>query len=345
MKVKPVSSFTISLAGDIGNLFLDQETSDIVIHCQGEQILAHKCILSARSPVFRAMMQANMLESIKREIMIEDVDNEVLKEMLRFIYTAEVGEDFSKIKDLLVLADKYEVVELVKYCGKNLATTLSNENALQLGVFAETHNAENLLKDCIHFVWKNMPDSLDKNWKEQIKDSPRMMMQMLQYSIDDHSKKVYEVFRVCQDIKYGWNSQYFTQSNSIIALKVDRRIQICGIELFGSKNHRHLTFKVKISNGKKESLLDQDSFLQSNGSYHPVKFLFSNPITLEANKKYTINVNITGGETFWGVNFSPNVHCNDPIPFKVTFSNSSYTNDSGTYTDGQIPSLYFSKCF
>ena len=73
MKVKPVSSFTISLAGDIGNLFLDQETSDIVIHCQGEQILAHKCILSARSPVFRAMMQANMLESIKREIMIHNV--------------------------------------------------------------------------------------------------------------------------------------------------------------------------------------------------------------------------------------------------------------------------------
>ena len=42
VKVKPAtSSFTISLAGDIGNLFLDQETSDIVIHCQGEQIPAH----------------------------------------------------------------------------------------------------------------------------------------------------------------------------------------------------------------------------------------------------------------------------------------------------------------
>ena len=171
VKVKPAtSSFTISLAGDIGNLFLDQETSDIVILCQGEQIPAHKCILSARSPVFRAMMQANMLESIKREINIEVDDKDVLFEMLRFIYTAKVGDGFSKIKELLVLADKYEVVELLKYCGKNLAATLSNENALQLGVFAETHNAENLMKHCIHYVWKNMPYSLDKNWKEQIKD-------------------------------------------------------------------------------------------------------------------------------------------------------------------------------
>ena len=123
-------------------------------------------------------MQANMVESIQREITIEDEDKDILFEMLRFIYTAKVGEGFSKIKDLLVLADKYEVLELLKYCGKNLAKTLTNENALQLGVFAETHNAENLLKACTHFVWKNMPDSLDKNWKEQIKNSPRMMMQM-----------------------------------------------------------------------------------------------------------------------------------------------------------------------
>ena len=91
-------------------MFLDQETSDIVIHCQGEQIPAHKCILSARSPVFRAMMQANMVESIKREITIEDEDKDVLFEMLRFIYTGKVGEGFSKIKDLLVLADCCEAL-------------------------------------------------------------------------------------------------------------------------------------------------------------------------------------------------------------------------------------------
>ena len=349
MKVKPVSIFTISLAGDIGNLFLDQETSDIVIHCQGEQIPAHKCILSARSPVFRAMMQANMLESIKREIMIEDVDNDVLKEMLLFIYTAEVDEDFSKTKDLLVLADKYEAVELVKYCGKNLATTLSNENALQLGVFAETHNAENLLKDCIHFVWKNMPDSLEKNWKEQIKDSPRMMMQMLQYSIDYHSQKVYEVFRVCQEIKFGWNTQVSGSCNSVIAFRVDSRIQLCGIGLYCSNARGGtLTFRTTIYDEYGKSFLDKTSAdLKSNGSCHPVKFLFSKPITLEANKKYIINAYITEGQTYYVVNFSPEFQCNDPMPFKVTYLG-TFTGTGpgilGIFEDGQIPSLYFSKC-
>ena len=85
-------------------------------------------------------------------------------------------------------------------------------------------------------------------------------------------------------------------------------------------------------------------YLKSNGSFHPVKFFFSNPITLEANKTYSIDAFITGGQTFYGVNFSPNIQCNDPIPIKVKFLNSIYTTDSGTYTEGQIPSLYFSKC-
>ena len=41
-----------TLLNDMGNLLLDTETSDVVLLCQGEEIRAHKLILSARSPVF-----------------------------------------------------------------------------------------------------------------------------------------------------------------------------------------------------------------------------------------------------------------------------------------------------
>ena len=171
-------------------------------------------------------------------------------------------------------------------------------------------------------------------------------MQMLQHSIDRHSSKVYEVFRPCQDIKFGWNTHLSGSSNAIIALRVNSRIQFCGIGLFGGNIHgRALTLKVNVSNENQESLLDQISSLISNGTSLPVRFLFSNPITLEAHKKYTINANITRGQTFYGVNFNQ-LYCSDrdSVPFKLNFSRSSYTTDSGTYTEGQIPSLFFSKC-
>ena len=80
---------------------MDPKTSDLVLVCQGEEIKAHRCILSARSPVFSAMLQSNMLESINSKIKIDDADKDVLKEMLWYMYKCEVDKDFKIFKDLL----------------------------------------------------------------------------------------------------------------------------------------------------------------------------------------------------------------------------------------------------
>ena len=88
---------------------MDPKTSDLVLVCQGEEIKAHRCILSARSPVFGAILQNDMLENINSEIKIDDADRDVVKEMLHYMYKVEVEENFTKFKELLVLADKYQV--------------------------------------------------------------------------------------------------------------------------------------------------------------------------------------------------------------------------------------------
>ena len=73
-----------SMVNDFGKLFLDSNTSDIVLICKGEEINAHRLVLGARSPVFYAMLQSKMMESKSREIKIDDADNDVLKEVLRY---------------------------------------------------------------------------------------------------------------------------------------------------------------------------------------------------------------------------------------------------------------------
>ena len=168
-----------ALLEDLGNVFLDPQDSDVVLLCQGEEIRAHRVILRARSPVFRAMLQTEMSESVKGEIRIEDSDKDALKEMVRYMYSAKVDEEFAKFKELLVLANKYEVEELIKYCGTKLAETLDKENALELGVFAETHNADDLMNVCVQFILNNKPNSFLKNWKHQIQGSPKMIIEML----------------------------------------------------------------------------------------------------------------------------------------------------------------------
>lgn len=62
--------------------------------------------ITARSPVFAAMFEHEMEERKKNRVDITDVDHEVLREMLRFIYTGRAPNLDKMADDLLAAADK-----------------------------------------------------------------------------------------------------------------------------------------------------------------------------------------------------------------------------------------------
>ena len=68
-------------------------------------IICYYAIL-ARSPVFAAMFEHEMEERKQNRVAITDVDHEVLKEMLRFIYTGKAPNLEKMADDLLAAADK-----------------------------------------------------------------------------------------------------------------------------------------------------------------------------------------------------------------------------------------------
>lgn len=64
------------------------------------------CFFLARSPVFQAMFEHEMEERKHNRVDITDVDHEVLREMLRFIYTGKASNLEKMADDLLAAADK-----------------------------------------------------------------------------------------------------------------------------------------------------------------------------------------------------------------------------------------------
>lgn len=64
------------------------------------------CVSAARSPVFAAMFEHEMEERKHNRVAITDVDHEVLREMLRFIYTGKATNLEKMADDLLAAADK-----------------------------------------------------------------------------------------------------------------------------------------------------------------------------------------------------------------------------------------------
>ena len=75
--------------------------------CGHKEFPVHKAILSARSKVFQAMFEHKMLETERSRVEIEDIDNDIMLEILRFIYTDRT-QNIEKLADaLLPAADKY----------------------------------------------------------------------------------------------------------------------------------------------------------------------------------------------------------------------------------------------
>ena len=65
--------------------------------------------------------------------------------MVNYMYTAKIDQSYARYKELLVLANKYQVLELINLCSSKILESLCEENALEIGMFGEMHNSENLI--------------------------------------------------------------------------------------------------------------------------------------------------------------------------------------------------------
>ena len=61
------------------------------------------------------------------------------------MYTAKIDQSYTRYKELLVLANKYEVLELINLCSSKIVESLSEDDALEIGMFGEMHNSEILI--------------------------------------------------------------------------------------------------------------------------------------------------------------------------------------------------------
>ncbi|XP_076897362.1 BTB/POZ domain-containing protein At4g08455-like [Bidens hawaiensis] len=140
---------------------------------------ANKAVLASRSPVFRAMLETEMEESLSGTIKLSDVSYDALRAFVNYLYTAEAYLDDDMACNLLILADKYEVKHLKTYCEKFLISKLIWETSLISYSFAHQHNASNLLDAALSLILDNM-DKLSKReeYLELVEKDPRLIVEI-----------------------------------------------------------------------------------------------------------------------------------------------------------------------
>ncbi|KAG8099837.1 hypothetical protein GUJ93_ZPchr0013g36858 [Zizania palustris] len=71
----------------LGNLLVNMDGADVTFNVSHERFLAHRCVLAARSSVFRAEFFGSINVKDCRTIRIKDMEADVFRSLLHFIYT------------------------------------------------------------------------------------------------------------------------------------------------------------------------------------------------------------------------------------------------------------------
>ncbi|KAM3366693.1 hypothetical protein ACQJBY_015826 [Aegilops geniculata] len=137
---------------------------DITFEVGDEKVQAHKWILAARSPVFKAQFFGPIGKPDMDRVVVEDVEPIVFKAMVNFIYSDElpsiheVAGSFSMwtstavTQHLLAAADIYGLDRLRILCEAKLCDELTSETVATTLALAEQHHCAQLKSACLKFT-------------------------------------------------------------------------------------------------------------------------------------------------------------------------------------------------
>ncbi|KQJ84713.1 hypothetical protein BRADI_5g22405v3 [Brachypodium distachyon] len=167
------------------------EGTDVAFSVDGQVFRAHRCLLAARSPVFKAELFGPTItnECAIRRIQIDDMEPSVFEALLHFIYTDSLpdnhkdGEDAATTRRLLVAAHRYRVDMLKFICETKLTETVDVSSVATMLILAEQHGCPQLRRVCIAFLAS--PEMLGAvmktvGFKRLVATCPSVMEQILE---------------------------------------------------------------------------------------------------------------------------------------------------------------------
>ena len=122
--------------------------SDAVLVVEDKEFHVHRTILAMHSDVFKAMFNGDFKDATKDRIELKDDNYQAMLLFLKLLYPANLFDDDNddgkvdindeNIFDILVLADKYVAINIIKQCMKE-TERLKPENAMRLLQYAKRH--------------------------------------------------------------------------------------------------------------------------------------------------------------------------------------------------------------
>lgn len=155
-----------SLRQRMKSLLNEEETKDVTFLFYDDDQLtgtlsAHKIVLVSASPVFKAMFFGLMAE--KGEVKIVDASLKAFKLMVQAIYTDECELHVDIVGEVLYLAEKYDIVQLMELCRSFIHANISKKTVVKLYKILNLLQQEDLCNKCLEVMDRNAHYIINSN--------------------------------------------------------------------------------------------------------------------------------------------------------------------------------------
>lgn len=157
------------------------QKSDLILQVEDKEIHVHRWMLCMQSKVFESMLNGNFKDAFQKKIELKDDKYEAMIHFLMLLYPAnmldenEVNLNNDNILQVINLADKYEAINVVKQCLKEV-NNIHPKTAMHLLTFAARNNLP--IDTTIDVIKKHVSSDELKNFSQNL-SSERLTMVVL----------------------------------------------------------------------------------------------------------------------------------------------------------------------
>ncbi|XP_035221356.1 protein roadkill-like [Stegodyphus dumicola] len=173
------------LSRDMQTMYQKRHQSDFTLICGSNKIQVHKCILSARSPVFASMFQHAMTERAEKRMIIPNIDALVLDQLVLFMYTGRINElSYPMARDLYSASDQYAVLQLKDKCSEFLISSLCTSTAVEVLILGDMHNDIMLKNAATSYISDNFDElNTTEAWLTLVKERSPLAIEVLSSAV------------------------------------------------------------------------------------------------------------------------------------------------------------------
>ncbi|KAJ5077165.1 pep-cterm sorting domain-containing protein [Anaeramoeba ignava] len=202
---------------------------EIIIHENAKtdkktSFFCHRAILSCRSEYFKGLFRSNMKEYQEGKVELTGIPIKIMKVVLTYIYSGNITITQENAIEILIFAKKFCFEELASFCTIFIKENISLENVIDLLNLSHQFDCDRVHSYCINFMLKNFQNLFMHPDFSQIQEKDLQQIIQSDNLYVEHEVELFNSLISWAQANINYNHDFQKLSNDLQSSKIRQKL-------------------------------------------------------------------------------------------------------------------------